>query len=1280
MAPDAPITVRRVSWQAWLAASIAAGALALALAWLPAGSTARTVASDLLQLSAAATAALVCWFESRRHKGHVGIGWRLLAVGAGSWAAGQLVWSYYEVVAGTAAPFPGLDDPAYLLLYPFATLGLLLVSPLLERNTLTRGALLLDGAVSTLTAFVLLWPLWLHHLFHEGVTELQSYLTIAYPLGDILLLGLAGGIILRGRNVWRSGLGLAYVGFALIAIADLGWASGMFSDSYTTGGFADAGWVAGFLMLAAAAAAPAPEPVPTSRAYASRIGIVLPLVALVAIIASMFLVSRDDSASHPAWVASVTTLAALAFARQLLSVREVQAMGQERERAERRYRELFEAADEGIAQTSPDGRILLANPALCRMLGYASQAELVESKAKAGDFYADPLQRMALVQQLRQRGVVQDEMVQFKRRDGSIGWMRVNLKAIVAPDHSVQRIDARLTDVTSQRALGRDLQRMQRTLRVMGLSNQAIVQAVDETMLLQRVCDLLVDHGGYRLAWIGMGEDGPERRVHPVTWAGYEAGYMERLRVTWAADDPRGQGPTGRALRDMQIHIAQDILTDPRMLPWREDATTRGYASSCALPFHHNGQRAALMVYANEPDAFSTEEVSLLKELVADLAFGVATLRERKAKAQAEAEKAALQVRYTSLVENAIEGIFQSMPDGRLIFANDAGARMLGYASGQQLVKEVPLVTALYADPGDRKRFLRQLETLGQVASYEIDLLRRDGSKVTMALSANLVKDASGTHIQGLMEDLTQRRAAEKALRSSEARLREAQALAHLGSWELDLVNNVLAWSDETYRLFEIDPRRWGATYEAFLDAIHPDDRDRVGKAYTDSLATRTPFSIEHRLLMKDGRVKYVLERCRTDYAADGKPLRSIGTVLDVTERVRDELRLRESQAMLQETQRLGRIGGWNVELPSGRMTWTDETYAIHELDPTTYHPKVEEGINFYADEDRPKVIAAWSAAVTQGTPYDLELAIVTAKNNRRFVRTIAKPELRGGKVVRVFGLFMDVTERRLAEEARQVLDAKNREVERLEGLNKLRIEFLNAAAHDLKTPLTPLILGMATLRLKGLTAEQKDSLDLMERNINRFQVLIEDMLDASRLQSGRLQLKRKPVDLAPMVQEAAASFQEMIRQAGLQLQVDAPADLVVDADPTKLMQVLMNLVSNAAKYTKAGWIRIMARRDGNQAHISIQDTGLGMDADQLGRLFQPFVRLHEAIYGTAKGTGLGLYICKGIVEAHGGRIWITSEGPGHGSTANVAWPLAMDAPPAPTAPASGKPKGSQAN
>ncbi|MFZ2301602.1 MAG: ATP-binding protein [Gallionella sp.] len=173
-----------------------------------------------------------------------------------------------------------------------------------------------------------------------------------------------------------------------------------------------------------------------------------------------------------------------------------------------------------------------------------------------------------------------------------------------------------------------------------------------------------------------------------------------------------------------------------------------------------------------------------------------------------------------------------------------------------------------------------------------------------------------------------EREAAANNLRASEHGLNEAQRIAHLGSWNLDIVNNVLTWSDEIYRIFEIDPEKFGATYESFLNAIHPDDREQVNNAYTESLKNRVPYNIEHRLLMKDGRVKYVNEICETFYGKDDRPVRSFGIVHDITERKQLEEKVNELNRNLES-----RVIERTALLEASNKDMEDFSYSIsHDL------------------------------------------------------------------------------------------------------------------------------------------------------------------------------------------------------------------------------------------------------------------------------------------------------------------------------------------------------------
>ncbi|MBU1214972.1 MAG: PAS domain S-box protein, partial [Gammaproteobacteria bacterium] len=256
-----------------------------------------------------------------------------------------------------------------------------------------------------------------------------------------------------------------------------------------------------------------------------------------------------------------------------------------------------------------------------------------------------------------------------------------------------------------------------------------------------------------------------------------------------------------------------------------------------------------------------------------------------------------------SIVENIPAMVFlKDAQSLRFELFNSAGERLLGYQREDLLGKnDHDFFPQEQADSFMQKdRAVLESRQLLEIPAEPIKVA--DGGERWLHTFKIGLYDEQGqaTHLLGVSVDISDRVAMEEALRASQKRLSEAQRMAHLGHWELDLLTNELKWSDEIFRIFEIDQKRFAATYEAFLDAIHPDDRDEVNQAYTDSLKSRSSYQIHHRLLMKDGRIKYVLEKCETTFDAEGNPLRSLGTVQDVTATMFAEKALSEQQKVLE--------------------------------------------------------------------------------------------------------------------------------------------------------------------------------------------------------------------------------------------------------------------------------------------------------------------------------------------------------------------------------------------
>jgi len=223
---------------------------------------------------------------------------------------------------------------------------------------------------------------------------------------------------------------------------------------------------------------------------------------------------------------------------------------------------------------------------------------------------------------------------------------------------------------------------------------------------------------------------------------------------------------------------------------------------------------------------------------------------------------------------------------------------------------------------------------------------------------------------------------------------------------------------------------------------------------------------------------------------------------------------------------------------------------------------------------------------------------------------------------------------------------------ERLKTVDAQRVQFFNNAAHELGTPLTPILIQLHMLRaeLDGAEGSQARKLDVVERNMKRLQNLARDILDAAKLQGARIELRTEAVDVGAAAYEAIEGFQGLAAEKGVRLGLSADGSFVALADRHRVDQVLYNLLSNALKFTPAGGdVQVSLQACGRTVQVEVRDTGRGIPEDGMGRLFQPFSQVHETTPGT-EGTGLGLYVSRGIVEAMGGSMGCESEGTGRGS------------------------------
>lgn len=310
---------------------------------------------------------------------------------------------------------------------------------------------------------------------------------------------------------------------------------------------------------------------------------------------------------------------------------------EELRRSEERFRTFADSTYDWETWRAPDGRYLYVSPSCERITGYGRE-----------EFVADPSLVARIVHPDDQAAAAKHFLEDF----GSQEVIHLDFRIITKAgeerfiSHYCQGVFGKNGEWLGRRASNRDisirkraeieLRRVNRALKVLGESSQAMARATEERGFLAEVSRMLVAVGGYRLAWIGFAQEDERKSVVPVAQAGFEEGYLDAIEITWA-ETQRGRGPTGKAIRTGRPAICKNILRDPQFVPWREEAVRRGYGSSIALPIRMSGKVVgALNIYAKEPDAFDAEEVNLLEELAGDLSYGLTALRDKSEKEQAE--------------------------------------------------------------------------------------------------------------------------------------------------------------------------------------------------------------------------------------------------------------------------------------------------------------------------------------------------------------------------------------------------------------------------------------------------------------------------------------------------------------------------------------------------------------------------------------------------------------------------------------------------------------------
>ncbi|HET98229.1 MAG TPA: DUF3365 domain-containing protein [Desulfurivibrio alkaliphilus] len=442
------------------------------------------------------------------------------------------------------------------------------------------------------------------------------------------------------------------------------------------------------------------------------------------------------------------------------------------EMAHRDWNDAFDAIQDPIFIHDRNHRIVHANPAYVRRTGLP----LEELRGRIYYEVFPPLSQPL------------PSCRDFPEKLSQVGGDKVTLpqgEVLVSRSFGIRRADGSyrhsihiLEDQTELRRFALELQRLNRSLRTISRGNEALVRAVDESGLLNDVCRILVETGGYQMAWVGYIQADQGQTVRPVAHAGREEGFLRAVPTTWA-DEPHGRGPTGIAIVRRQAVTSRDLRNDPNFAPWRDEALERGYASVIALPLF-NGEElyGALSIYAAEPNAFDTHEVVLLSELADDLAFGIHMLRIRGEREAAVRDLAASEARFQDLFEHAPAGyLLLRLQDGIIIQVNEAAILMLGYQRSELVGSSLFALFPPGANGLARAESLfRHFSRGAQLKDQELQVRRKNGEAIWISLTAQPVFDDEDRIVEcrASIFDISKRKEAEQGRQQLTERLQRS--------------------------------------------------------------------------------------------------------------------------------------------------------------------------------------------------------------------------------------------------------------------------------------------------------------------------------------------------------------------------------------------------------------------------------------------------------------------------------------------------------------------------
>jgi PAS domain S-box-containing protein len=611
------------------------------------------------------------------------------------------------------------------------------------------------------------------------------------------------------------------------------------------------------------------------------------------------------------------------------------------------------------------------------------------------------------------------------------------------------------------------------------------------------------------------------------------------------------------------------------------------------------------------------------------------------------------EARKSAILETALDCVITMDHEGKVVEFNPAAEKTFGYRRAEVIGNELASFIIPHSLREQHRRGMAHLLKTGEgpVLGQRLELpaLRADGIEFPVEIAITRIAVDGPPMFTAYLRDISERSRAEAALGEAERRFKAVfnQQFQFMAILTPD--GTVLDANETCFSATGIEPERvlgrpfWETPWWDRLPVI----QEQLKRHVSEAVGSGGPVTGEIEYSQADGTIRHATVVVTGLRDESGRVTSIIVEGHDDTERRQHETALQESEEKLRLLADTIPQLAWMAG-PDGYVFWYNRRW--YEYTGTT--PDQMEGWGWQSLHDPdtlPKVIERWKDSITNGEPFEMVFPLKGADNQFRSFLTRVNP-LRDeeNRILYWFGTNTDISEIKQMEEA-------------LRDADRRKDEFLATLAHELRNPLAPIRNSLQILKMPRVDAATvQQTRDMMERQVHHLVRLVDDLLDVSRVMRGKIELRREPVELASVVARAVEIVQPLIEVQGHRLNLSLPSEsLVLDADPVRLAQVVGNLLTNSAKYSETnGNIWLTARRERDQAVLSVRDTGIGIAPDMLPHVFELFVQADHTSTKAQGGLGIGLTLVKNLVEMHGGTVEAKSAGLGKGCEFIIRLPL----------------------